>query len=145
MPNNSCSRLSTLARNKTDSKQRGTGSTIELTWQSDRRITSISCHASLMAQLNLPSEAVDKSDYFEGATGNNRKTGTKTTPRKDVLTVINRGDSYVTVHIPQKVMSRHEIRDSIYGHGWRLAWSSLCNQGGQTVHEELWSRDVKGH
>ena len=90
-----------------------------------------------MAQLDLPSEDIDRSDYFEGTIGKDKKTGKNSPLNLDVMSIVHRGNDYVTVHIPQKFMSRHEIRDSLHCHSWRLEGSSACGVDKYTVHEEV--------
>ena len=139
MPNNSCSRSPSLVKTKNDSKRKGTRSTIELTWRGNKLIISISCHASLIAILHLPSEDVDQSDYFEGTIGKDKKTGNRSPLNMNVMSIVHQGNDYVTVYIPQKVMSRHEIRDTLYGNSWRLDGSCACSLDKYTVHEEVWT------
>ena len=126
-------------RTKTECKRKGTGSTIELEWGSNKRITSVSCHASLIAQLNLPSEEVDQSDYFEGTIDKSKKIGKNTSLNMEVVSIVHQGNSYVTVYIPQNVMSRHEIRDTLHGNSWRLEGSSASSFDTYAVLEEVWS------
>ena len=121
----------------------GTGTTLEVTSRSDTRIATISCYAEVIPELNLPSEVVDSSDYFEGTIGKDNKTGKKSSPRADVMSVVHRGNGYVTVYLPQKVMSRYELRDLLQGLGWRLAGLTTCSHEGAMVREEVWSSSTK--
>ena len=140
MPNNSCSRYSTHAKSKQDPIRTGTGSNIELEWRSNKRIASISCHASLLAQLHLSSDEIDRSDYYEATISKGKQHGSKASPSAETMTIVHHGNDYVTVHIPQKVMSRHEIRDTLYGRGWILDMSRACGLDKHTSNHQVWSK-----
>ena len=122
----------------------GTGTTIEATSRTDMRITTISCYAEVIHELHLPSEVVDTSDFFEGTISG--KTGNKvSTPNTDVMSVVHRGNDYVTVYLPQTVMSRYELRDLLQEHGWHLKGLAVCSHEGAMVREEIWTQHVHVH
>ena len=144
MPRNTSKGKSTLFHTAEDGSIRsGTGSMIEVTSRSDTRMTTISCYAEVITELHLPKAAIDNSDYFEG-TISDKKNGKKSSPRSDVVSVVHRGNGYVTMYLPKTVMSRFELRDLLNGLGWKMGNYAACSHGGAMIHSEVWSRHVKG-
>ena len=126
---------------RSGSLRRGAGTVIEVTSRTDTSMTSFSCFAEVVPELNLPDNAIDNPDYFEGTISKDpRKDGKKASPRHDVISVVHRGNGYVTVHIPQTVMSRYELRDLLSGNGWQLSGHSMCSHDGAIVYNDLWMR-----
>ena len=136
--------LFATAKEPPPSIHNGTRSTLEVTSRSDMRITTISCYAEVIHELHLPTEVVDTSDFFEGTISG--KTGNNVSPpNTDVMSVVHRGHDYVTVYLPQTVMSRYELRDLLQGHGWHLKGFAVCSQEGAMVREEIWTTHVHVH
>ena len=147
MPRNTLtsSAFCTAAKEPLPLIRNGTGSTLEMTSRSDMRITTISCYAEIIHELHLPTEVVDTSVFFEGTISG--KTGTKISsiPKTDVMSIVHRGNDYVTVYLPQTVMSRYELRDLLQEHGWHLKGLAVCSHEGAMVREEIWTQHVHVH
>ena len=127
------------------SVRRGAGTVVEVTSRTDTSVTTISCYAEVVPELNLPDHAIENPDYFEGTISKDkhRKDGSKkASPRHDVISVVHRGNGYVSVYLPQSVMSRYELRDLLSGSAWQLSGHSMCSHDGAIVYNDLWTRPV---
>ena len=144
MPRNTIKETDTLYDTAVDGAPRcGTGSVLEVTSCSNTNMATISCYAEVIPELHLPAQAIDNSDYFEGTISKDRKkNGKMSSPRKDVISVVHRGNGYVTVYVPQGVMSRYELRDLLNGLGWKMTGHALCSHEGALIHNEVWARDI---
>ena len=143
MPRNTIKQKSILYKTAEDGTVRsGTGSVMEVTSRGDTNITTISCYAEVIPKLHLPSQAIDNSDYFEGTISHDKKNGKVTSPRTDVVSVVHRGNGYVSMYVPQGVMSRYELRDLLNGLGWTMTSHALCSHDGALIHSEIWSHHL---
>ena len=84
------------------------GTVVEVTCHSAEDVVRISGFAKAIADLDLPSQMIDDSLYFEGTITphKDKKLGKKASPRTDKVSIIHRGNEYITMCLPLDIMSR---------------------------------------
>lgn len=141
MPHNSLTQDTVYyTANSTDTSSNGTGTVIEVICHSSEEVVRISGFAHAVADLNLPSNHIDDSLFFEKTITPKimKKMGKKSLPRGDIVSIIHRGNEYITVCVPLSVINRHQLHDRLNGLGWQMKGYSVQETESGSTQSEMW-------
>lgn len=124
----------------------GAGTTIEVMTRSDESHVRLSGLAEAIGMLKLPVENLGSGDFLVGTIGVDKKPPNgkvKSSPRSGAFTVVDKGNGYVQLCIPNEIMTRYQLNDVMNGFDWRVEGYSTCYDCGTLVVHELWRKSNK--